>query len=185
MSKEINSVIRDKTDIKIFVLFLLDNINYPLEFTAINDLIIENGYIGAFDFAECFSELSEQGHIIEEDVDGVRYYMISESGKMLARELQSTIVESVKNAGIKSALKLLSLQKSGAEITVKHEERADKKYMLTCAITDTNGELFSLKLRISSLSQVMTIRKRFEDAPEKIYRSVMSALTGEIDYLLD
>ena len=185
MSKETNAVMKDKTDIKIFVLFLLDNINYPLEYTSINNLIIENGYVGAFDFAECFSELSEQGHIIGEDVDGVRYYMISDSGRRLARELQSTIVESAKNAGIKSAVKLLSLQKSGTKISVRHEEREDKKYLLTCAITDMSGELFTLKLRLSSMSQVNNIRKHFEDAPEKIYRSVMSALTGEIDYLLD
>lgn len=184
MSKETNSVIRDKTDIKIFVLFLLDNINYPLEYTSINNLIIENGYIGAFDFAECFSELSEQGHIIEEDVEGIRYYMISDSGRRLARELQSTIVESAKNAGIKSAAKLLSIQKSGARVSVSYEEREDKRYLLSCAITDASGEMFSIKLRLSSLSQVNAIRKRFEDSPEKIYRSVMSSLTGEIDYLL-
>ena len=40
MSKETNAVMKDKTDIKIFVLFLLDNINYPLEYTSINNLII-------------------------------------------------------------------------------------------------------------------------------------------------
>ncbi len=181
---ESNFIMRDKVDIKIFVLFLLDNINYPLDYTTINNLIIENGYIGPFDFAECFSELAEQGHILDEIEDGEHYYMISDSGRQLARELQSTIVESAKNAGIKSATKLLSLQKSGAKISVECDEREDKKYILTCSITDTNGELFVLKLRLASISQVRQIKKRFEEAPEKMYRSIMSSLTGEIDYLL-
>ena len=177
--------LKEKNDIKIFILYLLKNLKYPLDFNTISDIVVQDEFVNYFDFAECFSELSEQGHIIGEDVEGVRYYMISDSGRRLARELQSTIVESAKNAGIKSAVKLLSLQKSGAKISVRHEEREDKKYLLTCAITDMSGELFTLKLRLSSMSQVNNIRKHFEDAPEKIYRSVMSALTGEIDYLLD
>ena len=184
MNRDFEPVMHDKTDIKIFVLFLLDNINYPLDYGTINNLIIENGYVGAFDFAECFSELSEQGHILDEVVEGEHYYMISNSGKRLAKELQSTIVESAKNAGIKSAMKLISLQKSGADASVSYEQNEDKKYVFTCKITDRNGELFVLKLRLSSMAQVEQMKKRFEDSPEKIYRSVLASFTGEIDYLL-
>ena len=93
-------------------------------------------------------------------------------------------MESAKNAGIKSAAKLLSLQKSGAKINVEYHEREDKKYELTCSISDVEGSLFSLTLRLSSIAQVKTIKKHFEDSPEYIYRSVISSLTGEIDYLL-
>jgi hypothetical protein len=184
MNREFESVMRDKTDIKIFVLFLLDNINYPLDYTTINNLIIENGYVGPFDFAEAFSELTEAGHILGETVDGEQYYMISESGTRLAKELHNTIVESAKNAGLKSAAKLLSLEKSGAKISVTCDEREDKKYELTLKIIDRSGELFSLKMRLSSMAQAEKMRKRFEEAPEKIYLSVMASFTGEIDYLL-
>ena len=41
----------DKFEIKIFILFLLKNIKEPLEFSMINDIVIQDGYVNYFDFA--------------------------------------------------------------------------------------------------------------------------------------
>ena len=45
----------DKFEIKIFILFLLKNIKEPLEFSMINDIVIQDGYVNYFDFAICFA----------------------------------------------------------------------------------------------------------------------------------
>ena len=47
--------LQNKIDIKIFILFLLDNLSYPLDDESIINMIVENGYVGSFDFTECFS----------------------------------------------------------------------------------------------------------------------------------
>ena len=46
------SPIGSKREIKIFVLYLMDNIHYPLEFTAINDIVMQTDYVAYLDFAE-------------------------------------------------------------------------------------------------------------------------------------
>ena len=56
----------DKFEIKIFILFLLKNIKEPLEFSMINDIVIQDGYVNYFDFAICFAELLENGQILEQ-----------------------------------------------------------------------------------------------------------------------
>ena len=44
-------VLVDKTDIKIFVHGLLDEINHPMTYTAIVDTVVDSGCVGGFDFS--------------------------------------------------------------------------------------------------------------------------------------
>ena len=58
--------LKNKNDIKIFILYLLQNINYPLDFPTINDIVVQDEYVNYFDFAECFAEILDMGHVVEE-----------------------------------------------------------------------------------------------------------------------
>ena len=55
----------DKFEIKIFILYLLKNIKEPLEFSTINDIVVQDGFVNYFDFAICFAELLESNQITE------------------------------------------------------------------------------------------------------------------------
>ncbi len=184
MKKEQNYVIYDKTDIKIFILFLLDNVNYPIDYTTVENIVTDNGYVAPFDFAECFSELSEHGHVVDDTVDGVRYYAISETGRAVVAELSDTILDSLKKAGALSAAKYLSFEKSGARVVADVTEREDKKFDLSCSVINRSGMVFSISICVAVRAQAEAMKEKFIREPEKIYRSAMSALTGEFDYLI-
>ena len=64
------STIGSKRTVKIFVLYLLENINYPLEYCTINDIVMQTDYVMFLDFAESFNEMVDDGLIesFEEDV---------------------------------------------------------------------------------------------------------------------
>ena len=49
--------IRDKRNVKIFVLYLMQNINYPLDYVTLNDIVMQNDYVMYLDFAEAFHEM--------------------------------------------------------------------------------------------------------------------------------
>ena len=53
--------LKDKNDIKIFILYLMRHVGRPLDFVSINDIVVQDGYVGYFDFVECFAELLEAG----------------------------------------------------------------------------------------------------------------------------
>lgn len=184
MKKEQNYVIYDKTDVKIFVLFLLDNINYPIDYTTVNNIVTDNGYVAPFDFAECFSELCEHGHVLDDEVDGVRYYAISDTGRAVVAELSDTILDSIKKAGALSAAKYLSFKKSGAMVKAQISERPDGKFALDCSVRDEYGTRFAISICVAVRAQAEAMKEKFIREPEKIYRSAMSALTGEFDYLI-
>ena len=113
------------TDVKIFILFLLDNINYPLDYATIYDICIQNGYVGGFDFAACFSQLKDLGHILEDGEGEETYYVISSTGKMVAAELQSNILLSIREKSLKSAMRLLSFKKRKVKLSSAVDHRED------------------------------------------------------------
>ncbi len=175
----------DPTDIKIFILFLLDSIDYPLDYSTVHDIIVQNGYVSRFDFAECFSQLREQGHILEDEKDGKVYYAISPTGKMVASELQSNLLQSIREKSLKSALRLLSFRKRNATCKSEVRERADHRYTLHCEISDPEGELLRVDLCVSSRLQAERMEKKFGKEPEEIYRRMVAVLSGDAEYALE
>ena len=62
--------LQDPEEIKIFILYLLDRIGYPLSYTDIGTIVIRDGIIDYFAFCEYFDELLNAGHIAEADENG-------------------------------------------------------------------------------------------------------------------
>ena len=181
--KEPEIEIWEKTDIKIFILFLLDAINYPLDYGTIHDIIAETGLVRTFDFTECFSELTEFGHIYADTVKGETYYMISDTGRRVAAELQSELHESIRERSTKCAMRLLSLKKRGAHVETDIEPGADGHAMLHLRITERQGTLLEISLSVASESEAERMRACFVNRPEQVYRAIQAVLNGKIDYL--
>lgn len=55
--------LKDKADIKIFILYLMENLVTPLRFSELNDIAVADGVVGCIEFAECFAELLDTGNI--------------------------------------------------------------------------------------------------------------------------
>lgn len=64
------SILTDPNEIKIFILYLLDKIGYPLDYPSIGAIMMQDNVINFFDFAQCFFALVEAGHIREIYPDG-------------------------------------------------------------------------------------------------------------------
>ncbi len=177
--------LQNKVDIKIFILFLLDNIDYPLDDESISNIIVENGYVGSFDFAECFSELLELDHIVADVVDGKTYYMISETGRQVSAALQDHLLDSIRDVSSRSAARILSLQQRGAHLHVDITPRVDHKIFISCSVEEQAGTLFSFGITVATHSQADRISALFREKPEKMFRGLMAVATGEVDYLLE
>jgi len=181
--------ITDKNDIKIFLLYLMDCLGYPLDYSTVSEIVILDGVVNYFDFAECFNELLDAGHILkkpEKDKKGDDVFFVSETGKIVARELQDRIARFIRDEGLKSALRYLSFEKRGAEVEANYEpdEHETGKYMVHFIITEKKKELLNVTLRAESDHQAQKMVFNFKKRPEAIYRGMVSLLSGEVDYLL-
>lgn len=181
----------NKNDIKIFILYLLQNIQYPLDFPTINDIVVQNEYVNYFDFAECFAEILDMGHIVEEFEEDPQtgekktMYRISPLGTAVVSQLQSGLLRSIRERSLKSAMRLLSFKKRGAQVHCTTSEQEDGRFAIECVITEMDKEILHISLVDDSAARIERMKANFEERPDGIYKGIMALLAGEVDYLLN
>lgn len=181
--------LKNKTDIKIFILYLLNNVGYPLHYSEINDISVQDNFVGAFEFAECFSELLETGNVEEcpadpEDPSGLPLYNITQQGISVAAALESDILGFIRTKSLKSALRYLSFSRKGCYVHTKVTQRPDGKFDLKCSVAEPDSPTMELSVTVDNRYQLNRMRHHFEENPETVYRSILALLSGEADYLL-
>lgn len=179
------SILKDKNDIKIFILYLMRHVGYPLEFPDINDIVIQDGVVGYFDFAECFAELLDTGNLAEEKVEGIDLYYITERGIQVTDTLDSSLMNTIREKSLKNALRLLSFKKRGADLKCIGEELDNSHYRITCIIWEHKEEILRLSVVLDNRTQFERMKINFYDKPEIVYRGILALLSGEVNYLLE
>ncbi len=176
--------LKDKNDIKIFILYLLRHIGYPLDFVTVNDIVVQDGFVNYFDFAECFAELLETGNLEEIKVDDEELYAITEQGKHVADTLQSRLINIIRDKSLKSALRLLSFKKRGADLKCEVEPLDGGRFRMHCVVIDHHEEIMRVTVILDNQAQMEKMRYNFNNKPEIVYRGVMALLSGEVNYLI-
>ena len=206
-------------EIKIFILYLLDRIGYPLSYSDLGTIVIRDGIIDYFAYFEYFCELVESGHIVEykkdengfgdstpkvegadysldgeakfprpsgEDLsDPAKTYVVSSTGKLIARNLSENILMSaVREKCYISAMRHLSLEKRGAVCDQTFERDGDG-FMFHCSITDKDGVALDLSVKADTVNQLNRMRLNFDEKPDVILRGIVALLTGNVNYLFD
>jgi hypothetical protein len=183
MKKRKDLVLKTETDIKVFLLFLLDNIGYPLEYEVILSIVAENTDDISLDYSDCLTRLVESGHLEIDELGTDSYFSITEKGRMVAAELYDTIDEGFRERSLRSAIKHVSLSKSETAIKAYIERTEGGRYRVTLEASDRYGELMKTSLAVNSLAEAEQIKKNFEAKPDGVYRGVLFSATGRIEYL--
>ena len=100
-------LLREPDQVKVFILYLMDKIGYPLNYTDVGTIIIRDGLVDYFNFVENFRSLLENRHIQGVRADGTIVdpdedfhpdddsilYEITKKGKIVAEGIaaQSTV----------------------------------------------------------------------------------------------
>lgn len=215
------TLLTDADEIKIFILYLLDKIGYPLDYASIGSIVMQDSVVSFFDFAECFFALVEAGLIREiypdgdapvkpqlpndPDVlpfDGVeeeyaiqiteedeakkprKLYEVTDKGHAVAIGLGDSIMESVRERSYRSALRHLSLKRRGAKFDKSYEPDGEG-FLVTCSISDKDGEAMKLTIRADSRYQLDRMLENFDERPEVIFRGIVALMSGDVNYLFE
>ena len=172
--------LENKIDIKVFILYLLNNVGEPLEFTTVNDIVLQDEFVNYFDFVFCFSELLEA-----EQIDALEpRYVISQNGKETLDSYESSLLPVIRERALKSALRLVAYNRTGKRMLSDITE-CGEGYTLKCSIVDKKKTLFSVELYLAEKEYAEKLRANFEDRAEIIYRGALSLLSGDVDFIFD
>ncbi|PKM63264.1 MAG: hypothetical protein CVU97_01180 [Firmicutes bacterium HGW-Firmicutes-21] len=175
--------LQDKFEIKVFILFLLNNLEEPLEFTTVNDIVIQDGFVNYFDFAICFAELLEAGQITE-TAGSKPLYAISDIGRTAIESYESTLYNSVREKALRSALRLLAFNRSGSKINSRITETKGG-YTLKCVISDNERILFNTEVFLTEKHYAEKLKANFDERAEIIYKGTLALLSGDVNFIFD
>ncbi len=181
MKKKKETLLKSITDLKVFLLFLLDNIRYPVEHSTLLDIIAENTDDYSLDYEQCLCELVSSGHLLFDEFDGEKYYMIGEKGRLVSSELYESIDPGLRERSLRSANKHISLKGNGTKISAKIEMTATKRYKVIMESYDAEGEIISVSVVVATRDEAELIKKNFESRSDSIYRGIMFSLTGKLE----
>ena len=170
-------------DLKVFLLFLLDNIRYPVEQSTVLAIIEENTDDISLDYEQCLRELADSGHLLFDEIDNEKFYMIADKGREVAAELYDSLDRNLREQSLKSAIKHISLAKRGASIKSYIEVTESKKYRVTMEAYDPYGEIMKTSLVVNSQEEAEQIKRNYEAKPDAVYRGVLFSATGGLEYI--
>ena len=165
-----SSLIGSKKNVKIFVLYLMENINYPLDFVTLNDIVMQTDYVMYLDFAEGFHEMLRDG-------------LIDNVGK--DSEGKSDILDSILDKSLAGALRYLDFRRRGIVTSCHSERQPDGSYDVTFTMTEKGRVIMSASLAVDSENRAERMKDNFRDRPEAIYRGMVALLAGNVNYLFD
>ncbi len=181
MSSAIGSI----NNVKIFVLYLMQNINYPLDFVTINDIVMQTDYVMYLDFAEAFNSMLDGGLIERVDEDGEEKYRVTEGGAIVASELKSDILSSILDKSLAAALRYLDFKKRGVELKFDIQEQEDGKYRIDTSFNENGKCIFEQVITVDSLDRAKRMKENFYERPEALYRGVLALLSGNVNYIFN
>lgn len=185
-----SSPIGDKRAVKIFVLYLLENINYPLELCEISDIVMQTDYVMFLDFAESFNEMTDAGLIeaIPEapDADHPKY-IITDRGRTVAQGLKSDVLPSILDKSLSAAFRYLDFARREilTECEVINVNPMTGECDVHCRILEKKRVLFEATLHVDSVNRAERMKRNFQNKPDIIYRGYNALLSGNINYVFD
>lgn len=183
MKKDKDLILKTTTDIKVFLLFLLDRIGGPIDRTTLMEIVEENTDEISLDYDECLRQLRASEHVYFDAIADEEYYMISDKGRMVARELYDSLDPQFRERSLRSAIRHISVSESAMKVSSSITENESGKYRVALSLTDRFGEVMSLSVTVASRAEAEAIRDGFEAKPDGVYKGVMFSLTGRFDYI--
>ena len=181
------SPIGSMNNVKIFVLYLMRNVNYPLDFVTINEIVMQSDYILYLDLAVAFHEMLDSGLIeeVETNENGDPLYVVTGRGAMIAEQLKSDILPSILDRSLTAAFRYLDFKRRGITVDCSSERRADRTFDVTFIVREKDKILLQTTVNVDSEYRSRQMRENFRERPDTIYRGILAMLTGNANYLFD
>lgn len=181
------SPIGSMNNVKIFVLYLMHNIGYPMDFVTINDIVMQTDYIMYLDFAVAFHEMLDGGLIQTNGTDenGEPLYSVTQKGMMVAEQLRCDLLPSILDQSMECALRYLDLKRRKVTVDCSSEKRSDQTFDVTFYIREKDKIILTATVNVDSEYRSRQMRENFRNRPDVIYRGIIALLTGKVDYLFN
>ena len=185
-----SSALGGKRNVKIFLLYLMQNIRIPVDFATLNDMVMQTDYVMYLDMAEAFHELLDDALIevtSEHTDDGVPEdeprYVVTVKGRIVAEQLHSELLPTILDESLRCALRYLDFRRRGIKTHCSVTQCEDGTADFYCSVEQNGKTLFETHMSVDSMVRARQMEDNFRTRPEAIYKGMWSLLSGNVNYL--
>lgn len=160
---------------KLMVLYMLNKVNFPLNYSQISDFMLDN-YTSYFSLQNVMNDLRESGFIMEERLRNVTRYQISTEGRdtlaLLSDQIPQPIQEDICNYLIRNKCEL----KNEANTTSTYFKATSKDFMVQCQVMEAGKPLIELQLSVPDEDTANEMCTNWKEASNEIYEFIYKKL---------
>lgn len=171
MAVERREIIREKLDIKILILFILRRLPEVCEGETLAELVLNDGGVGYFEYAECLGELEDAGHVTRQ----LSGYRITEKGDKNCAIVESSLPYSLRQRLGRLLEPMAEEMRRRAMIRATHEKGEDGCHV-ELSLSDGVGQILELRLLCSGEEQARRMEETFKKSAESCYNSIVELL---------
>ena len=182
-----SSPLGNKQNVTIFVLYLMQNVGYPLDFVTLNDIVMQTDYVAYLDFAETFSSMKDTDLIAQVGVNdkGEEVYTVTGKGRTVVESMQRDILPAILEESLTCALRFLDFTRRGVKATCRTTPNPKGGFDFTCSLTEGEVTLLSTTLWVDNMTRARRMENQFRTHPENTYRATLALMTGNVNYLFN
>ena len=172
--------LREKDDIKYFILFSMDRLPFPVGEPELLDICLIDDAFGYFEFSEAFAELQSTGHVRRlEDEEGRALYTITPLGREASQIFQEDLPISVRDKAQAAAARVVRKIRRDSSITAFHTPGKDGTFQVHLAISDPQETVLSMDVQVMNRRQCARVEKNFRQNAESVYSGILELLLEE------
>lgn len=166
-------------EIRILICWLLDRLKVPVSASQLSGALLGEGMVNYFEATCAVGQLISSGHIIENEAEaGEKILVLTELGKKTSEAFYKTVPRNVRDRSLESLSQYI-LQERFAKENRTQIIKTEDGYRLELTLNDVGNDLMTISLYAPTKEMCEAMEKRFLLDPTRVYRMIISHLTGE------
>lgn len=173
--------LRSKNEIKILICYLFNSVKENIDKEIVINSILNESLANYFELSSAFDELVLSGNLEEHKNNiGEIDFILTDKGKMIANQLETTLAYTVKEKAYRCATKLLAQKKTERENKVEIN-KIENGFNVVFTISGGNTNLLTFTLYAPNYEQAQMMKNNFYDYPSTVYSVMLALVTKDKD----
>ena len=165
--------IHDMMDVKVLILFVMNQVSYPVTVQQIYELCYQDDCLSYFDVCTAVPEMVTSKHLQELEND---CYEITDKGREGCALTQDSIAFSVRQRAENAVARFNRQIRRSSFVKTQIIPREDGDFSVIMALDDEMSNLMTLELMAPNQRQAVRLTRLFEKKAEVIYNMTMTEL---------
>jgi hypothetical protein len=144
----------------------------------------KHGLCNYFESGVCFDDEVRFGNIVALGDESEGLFTVTDTGRLISRELESSLPFTVKEKAYNCAIALLKQEQIKSENKVEIKE-ISTGYNVECTVSGGEVDLLSFAFYVPDYNQALHFKNTFLEDPAKFYSTFLALFTHDKEYLKD